>query len=493
MVNSAEELVRAVRAQYDEGRAAKAALGLFETVKQNENFFIGRQWEGVQSGGLPTPVFNFLKRVILFMVASITTENIKMQASPLGFSAAGDPSAERAARVVSSAFESIFERGAVANLVRELLRNAAVDGDGCLYAYFDPEIETGEAEKGAVCTELVDNTRVFFADTAERAVQKQKHIIIASRRDAKELSELAGEEIKPDGEAEDGKTELLLRFRREKGKIMACETTREKLVRPEWDTGLTLYPLSWMSWDAVPGCCHGQAAVTGLIPNQIFVNKLFAMSMISLMSNAYPKIVFDRTKIARWDNRVGAAIGVTGDTSGVATAVGAQSMSPQISQFIALAVDYTQNFMGATDTALGNVDPRNTSAIIAVQKASNIPLEMVKQNLYQCLEEMGRVYIDIMRAYYGERLCPDGRGGAELFDFSSLSEAPMKLRLDVGSCSYWSEVASVQTLDNLLKAGHITLSEYLERLPDGFVTGREELIAARRAAEAQAQGGVSNE
>ena len=284
-----------------------------------------------------------------------------------------------------------------------------------------------------------------------------------------------------------------MRFRREKGKILACETTREKLVRPEWDTGLTLYPLSWMSWDSVPGCCHGQAAVTGLIPNQIFVNKLFAMSMISLMSNAYPKIVFDRTKIARWDNRVGAAIGVTGDTSGVATAVGAQSMSPQISQFIALAIDYTQNFMGATDTALGNVDPRNTSAIIAVQKASNIPLEMVKQNLYQCLEEMGRVYIDIMGAYYGERLCPDGRGGAETFDFSSLSEAPMKLRLDVGSCSYWSEVASVQTLDNLLKAGHITLSEYLERLPDGFVTGREELIAARRAAEAQAQGGASDE
>ena len=30
---------------------------------------------------------------------------------------------------------------------------------------------------------------------------------------------------------------------------------------------------------------HGQAQITGLIPNQMFVNKLFAMSQISLHDN----------------------------------------------------------------------------------------------------------------------------------------------------------------------------------------------------------------
>ena len=50
-----------------------AAIRLDDTVRVNENFFVGRQWEGVESNGLPTPVFNFLKRVTLFTVASITS------------------------------------------------------------------------------------------------------------------------------------------------------------------------------------------------------------------------------------------------------------------------------------------------------------------------------------------------------------------------------------------------------------------------------------
>ena len=60
--------------------------------------------------------------------------------------------------------------------------------------------------------------------------------------------------------------------------------------------GLTLYPITWFNWDYVQDY-HGQAVITGLIPNQVFINKLFAMSMISLMTTAYPKIVYDRDRV----------------------------------------------------------------------------------------------------------------------------------------------------------------------------------------------------
>ncbi len=36
----------------------------------------------------------------------------------------------------------------------------------------------------------------------------------------------------------------------------------------------------------------------------------------------------------------------------------------------------------------------------------------------------------------------------------------MLLKLDVGASAYWSEIASSQTLDNLLAAGQISLEEY---------------------------------
>ena len=59
------------------------ALNLYRCVETNENFFLGKQWEGVQSNGLPTPVFNFLKRVVLFAVANVSSDNVKLNATAL--------------------------------------------------------------------------------------------------------------------------------------------------------------------------------------------------------------------------------------------------------------------------------------------------------------------------------------------------------------------------------------------------------------------------
>ncbi|MFQ7004766.1 MAG: hypothetical protein ACLRRT_14530 [Ruthenibacterium lactatiformans] len=43
-------------------------------------------------------------------------------------------------------------------------------------------------------------------------------------------------------------------------------------------------------------------------------------------------------------------------------------------------IEYTRDTMGASDAALGNVTPDNTSAIIAVQKATSMPLELQRQD-----------------------------------------------------------------------------------------------------------------
>ena len=69
--------------EYEKMLAYNESIQLDDTVRVNENFFVGKQWEGVESNGLPTPVFNFLKRVTLFTVASITSERVKLLASPV--------------------------------------------------------------------------------------------------------------------------------------------------------------------------------------------------------------------------------------------------------------------------------------------------------------------------------------------------------------------------------------------------------------------------
>lgn len=551
-----------VSKEYEAGLRFNQGIDLYDCVHVNENFFIGKQWEGVQANGLPTPVFNFLKRVVLFSVANVSTDNLKLHAKPLPSSGEVPQEAvDLLTDILNDQFAALFEFNKMGALIREFTRNAAVDGDGCLYAYWDPDMETGQEARGGIRTEVLQNTQVLFGNPNCRDVQAQPYILVEQRmllEDARDLMEGGDKDLVTADDKESGdphldqlggeKVTVITRLWRDKktGTIHAYQCTRQAELRGEWDLMIRHYPLVWMNWDFVQDCYHGQAMITGLIPNQIFVNKLFAMSMISLMTLAYPKIIYDRTRVSKWSSRVGAAIGVNGNVEGVAKIMDPASISPQISQFIELAISYTQKFLGASDVALGDTRPDNTSAIIALQRAAATPMELTKQSLLQAIEDMGRIFMDFMGAYYGERFVevpvPEGtpaggpptdapvgagalarpspatlalagngspwaatptvpapvnaqvQGGRKVvvpFDFSALLTIPCSVELDVGASSYWSEIASMQTLDNLLMQKLIPTVEYLKRLPAGQITDREALIAVlerQEAAQMQAAG-----
>lgn len=506
--------------EYEKMLAYNESIQLDDTVRVNENFFVGKQWEGVESNGLPTPVFNFLKRVTLFTVASIASDRVKLLASPVDASS-GDGRVIRAVGVANAEFDALFERNRLPTLIHEFLRNAAVDGDAATYTYWDAEAPASGGGRGAVVTEIVPNTRVGFGNCADRGVQSQPYILIKRRelterlkRRAKEFGCRDWEDIRPDTDEQQAdyyketgdKTTVILRLWKDEdtGTVWACECCRGIMTRRPWDLNLKLYPVTWLCWDYVQDSYHGQAMLTGLIPNQIYINKLFAMTMISLMTTAYPKVVYDRTRVPKWDNGIGRAIGVNGgDVTGVARILDPAQVSPQIAQFIELTQEMTQSNLGATSVALGDARPDNTSAIIALQRAASTPNELTRQNLYQSLEELGRIYLDFMAGYYGVRMVevdpagevpeevlqfaagalPLNAGGKLVvpYDFAALREIPMQLKLDVGASAYWSEIASAQTLDNLLAGGHISLVEYLERIPDEYVTDRVGLIEAVKA------------
>lgn len=519
----------AVWREYEKMLAYNDSIQLDDTVRVNENFFIGKQWEGVESNGLPTPVFNFLKRVTLFTVASITSDQLKLKCSPLP-SGAGDRGLRRACDVINAEFEALFERNKLTWLLKEYMRNAAVDGDGATYTWWNAEADAGDGRRGALVTEIVQNTRIGFGNPADRQVQSQPYILIKRREMTESLRERARrlgcadwESIKEDTDEQlmdaykdtGEKTTVILRLWKDErtGSVWGCECARGVMVRKPWDLGLRLYPVTWLCWDYVQDSYHGQAMITGLIPNQIYINKLFAMSMISLMATAYPKIVYDKTRIPRWDNGIGRAIGVNGGgVDSVARVLGPAQISPQIAQFIELTQSLTQTNLGATSVALCEAKPDNTSAIIALQRAASTPNEITKQNLYQSIEDLGAIYLDFMAGYYGLRpaeidpvaevseelldfvgeALPRGENGkiSVLYDFSGLRSLPLRLKLDVGAAAYWSEIASTQTMDNLLAQGHIDVLEYLERVPDGYITDRQGLInaiTARRAAQGAPQ------
>lgn len=503
--------------RYAKGHSFNQSIDLYDKVSVNENFYIGNQWEGVQSNGLPTPTYNIFKQVINFQVSTITSDNMAIRVIPLpSTSRFTMRQLEKICEIINHQIAAIMERNQIVAKNREFLRNAAVCGDGCMHFYFDPTIENGQDVKGEIVAEMIDNLRVIFGNPNCRDVQRQPWIMLVRRElvddvrdraeDLKEVGLCSMEDldaIKPDSEkfqndfdsyTDDKVTVLTYYFHnRETGTIWCMEACECGVIRDAYDTGYTLYPLIWINWDYIRDCYHGQAMVTGLLPNQKFINKMFALVSISLLTTAFPKIVYDKNRVRRWDGGVGTAIGVNGNVADVAKVIEGAPMSPQIAQFIEMAFDKTRSLLGASDVAMGDSRPDNTSAIIALQRAANTPMELTKQNDYRCMEDAARIWLDMMSVRYGVRMVEttldmDKPGeqplGMQLpvqtfvqpFDFSLLKEIQLSIKQDVGASSYWSEMASMQTLDNLLMNKLITPKQYIERLPNGYITKKQELL-----------------
>ncbi len=502
---------------YEKGKEYNYSIDLYEKVNTNERFFRGDQWDNLNSGGLPTPVFNIFKRIIGFFVSSIMQSPIKMRfsfMSPIGGNGLGENEAGAASEKLNAIADMRWEKNKMNDLLASSLTEAAVTGDAVCYTYWDSEIKTGQPFTGDFRSVLIDNTNVFFGDPNSKNVQKQPYILIAQRETVQDLIRQAEkngrpkediDKIAPDDETVEqsgdmAKIELegtkcislIKLWKDENGRVLYRKSVKNAIIKDTTETMLSLYPIAFYNWSTVKNSWHGQAVATGLIDNQIFINKGFAMVMKHMMDTAFSKVVYDATVLDGWSDRIGEAIAVNGPVETVAKVISPGQMQSGMLDVISMAISHTKEFLGATDAALGDVDPDNTSAILALQNASAVPLENVKRSLYQFVEDIGLIWLDFMFSYYDDKrlvgLIKDGKEVYEDFSLTSLKESLFGCKVDVGASSYWSEISSLNTLDGLLKLGRITTVQYLERIPDGLISDKQKLIEELKAAEAEQKG-----
>lgn len=488
----------------------------YETVKANTEFFSGNQWLNAEIKSLPKPVFNILKRVITYQVASLCASKTTINIEPMAYM---DDDAQfemelNASDIANAEIKNLFEKFHMDNRKRDAMFDGAVMGDYCAHFYFDTEKQPYGGMfaniQGEICMELIDGNNVYFGNSNTKDTESQPYIILYGRDMVENLKAEAkrskhgqeveaitsdaytneqigiGGQIEVDIEGDNtGKAGYIIVYRRDqKSKtIKVSKCVENAYIYKDIDTGLKHYPVAWGVWEKQKNQYHGRAVCTGLIPNQIFINRMFAMVMYHLMMSAFPKVVYDADKVNGWTNEIGAAIPLRnlspGDSVGnLAQYVRPGEMSNQIIQCIELAMEYTKETLGISDAALGNIDPKNTSAIIAVQKSSVIPLDNPKANMHEWHEDIGKILIDMMGTYYGQRpivIEREGQKVIEIFDFNMIKNLYLNVKVDAGDASYWSEIAAQQTLDNLLMNERIDFIDYLERIGD-IIPKKQELI-----------------
>lgn len=500
--------------EYSKGLEYLTKNKVFDTVKKNEQFYDGEQWAGVEVENMPKPVINILQRVVKYMIATLGTNDIAITMQP--FSSNDDD--KQLIEPIETEITNIIELAKIKELSRVMIRNAAVDGACYLLTYFDETAETGQDMKGRVKAKIIDNTQMIFGNPYSNEIQQQPYIIVALRQYLDQVKEEAKrlglskdeiEAIQPDNDnnqANDDSSDLvtvLMRFYRVRRKVIEqvegvdldgnpTVTERETDVDTIWftkstkntvlikpiDMGYKRYPISCFGWDMVKNSYLYTSPITAVIPNQVFINKCFAIAMQYGQQSAFPKIVYDKNKvnIDKFLNDVGPTATANIDMMGkFMDFIKVPDFSNNILQLVQDIIQQTKECMGVNDAALGNVNPDNTSAIVALQESANVPLEIQHQQYFEMWEDTVRNIIDVVANTYGTRQVMSDLG-LSIVDFSVLRDLNFNLSVDIGNGSQYSEVAQITTLDKMLQTGIIDAKTYIESIPAKYIMNKANIL-----------------
>lgn len=487
---------------YEAGKDYKQRIGLYETVRRNERFYQGEQWSNTDDS-LPRPVFNLIRRIVDFLVGAIAPKELSVHYTDdrlpfLDNSALRERVADGLERLNQHAAYR-WTQARIGELSTRALLHAALTGDGIFYCWWDATCQCGQPFCGDIRTDLIPNTSYFPADPRSEAVQEQEWILLSGRAPVSVLRQEALEagisreeamRIQPDGDEdsaatnstqEDGKATYLLRFWRENGQVVFEKSTKTLVLRKAV-TQMRRYPVALFRWTPVRGSCHGAAPVSELIPNQRYINSAYAMVMKHMTDTAFSKIIYDRSRIPEWSNEVGEAIAAMGggNVADAVSVVGVGRLEDGYLELIDSVIEQTRSMMGATEAAIGDAAATNTSAILALQQASQIGLGQIGARFDRCLGELAEIWADMLCAYSPqERLLPvreDGEVAAYPVDYRQLQHELLHATAEACAVDRWSPSATVSLLDRLLDGGHITVSQYLEHLPEGCIADKNALL-----------------
>lgn len=494
--------------EYTDAEAFNDSIKLQQTVEQNNNFYNGKQWEGVTAPHLDKPVDNILRSAVNYYIAQIVSDDISTNFQFVGMD---ESLASQVSNILQDEIMHIMEYTKASTKNRQLLRNEAVDGDMVLYSYYDINIDTGDKDNpGMIQTEIISNTDIYFGNPIEQEINNQPYVIIRQRvllDDARELAEANGcdsEVLKEDSNESKMFTDrqnnqkyvtVFNKFWKENGRVWVTKVSKDAVIMKPTNLEYKSYPISYCSWERVKDSYHGVTPITSAVPNQILINKMLAAASAYNLNYAFPKVLYDRAKLPRgWNNDPTKAIACNGDPgNAIFTTFKPADMSGQVVELINRVVEDTRNMLGIYDAAIGNVNPTNTSAIVATQKAASAPLDIQKLDFYQFVEDTIRIWFEIMVVNYGTRDVYTTQNingqevrGVQPFDFSLLANVRYKLHVDVGASSYWSEITQVQTMDNLMNLQILPdTTTYLENIPKNYIKNRDKIIERIQQKEQQ--------
>lgn len=474
--------------------------GFYSEIDKCNNFYNGDQWEGLMIEGIEPVQYNFIKPIVNYKVNRVTknlrainysAENVEGTAFRTKAKKVCDLFNQRAARV--------WEKDQMDNKIKKLARQAAINGEAILYISYDEE-------NNDPLNEILNKVDIYFANENDPDIQNQSYIIAKKRMSIEEarniakdkydvsdkkLDQIIGDDDTLEEAGNDAKEEVnnmvtvVTKFFKEEGTIKYEVATKyvEFTKSPE-DSGMKKYPFCHFLWSDKEGSARGEGEVKQLIPNQIETNKTAMRRLLTAKNTAYPQKIYNKDKIVNPEaiNIVGGVIEAKGmdvdDVRKTFSVTQPAQMSPDVEKLQQELISTTRELASASDTATGQVNPEDASgrAILAVQQASEQPLDEQNVALNTFIEDVARIWLDIWKTYNDKGMKMEdvttdpitGDESIEVVDVpkSTLDKLRTTVKIDITPKGAFDKYAQEISLENLAKSEFFMNTNWLEDYAD---------------------------
>ena len=367
--------------------------------------------------------------------------------------------------------------------------------------------------------ELKSKVNVMYGNENDDEIQNQPYILIKRRSNVinareyakskgvsdEEILNIHGDNYTQDESGDDSREEVddmvtIVTFLYKKGgTVHFSESVKYVTIQKDEDTGLTYYPVAHLNWEDCEGSARGVGEVEQHIANQIEVNKTATRRAFIAKNIAYPYKVVNEDKIQNPEavNKVGATIWVSDvnadDIDKYFKITSPGTISPDIANLQNELITVSRELAGAGDMATGQIKPDEASgkAILAVQRASEQPLNEQSANVLQFIEDIGVIIFDMLKTYSDNLTVLNettdvmtGETVEELIIIpkSVLERLKLNIKIDVTPKSAYDKYAQEVSIENLtqsqlfLPQNQQLLEDYVSLLDDDSTMPRSKLI-----------------
>lgn len=488
--------------------------GYYTSTDRNFRFFNGNQWDNaIVDKKVELIQINYIKPIVKYKVGVVTSTNYAVIYNSDNFESQEFRNvAKQTSELLTKEVSKIWKKNKLDHKLKKAVRKSAINGEIIVYWFWDENEQFPKME-------LKSKVDIMYGNENDDDIQNQPYILIKRRSSVlkareyakskgiseEEILNIHGDNFTQDESGDNSKDEvddmttIVTLLYKKNGTVHFSESVKYVTISNDEDTQLTYYPVAHLNWEDCEGNARGIGEVEQHIDNQIEVNKTATRRAFIGKTIAYPYKVVNEDKVQNPEaiNKVGATIWVKDvnaeDINKYFKITNPGTISPDIANLQNELITVSRELAGAGDMATGQIKPDEASgkAILAVQRASEQPLNEQSANVLQFIEDIGLIIFDMIKTYSDELTVLNettdpvsGEITEKLIVIPKqvLDSLKLNIKIDVTPKSAYDQYAQESSIENLVQSSLFLpqnqqlLEDYVNLLDDSSTMPKSKLL-----------------